>query len=299
MSAYRTPAPLLSRGLLWPASDTLHHTCRRTSRLPPRPSHGPAPPRSHAGPTWPRAGRTWAACPARWLSCAPCSVGAVSSATPPRALSRSRAPRHRWPVPARSQGHAPSSRPAARASSARFPACRPGTRVFGRTRVVRNHEAAMRFSSEAPRLRGSEAPRLRGSEAPRLRGSEAPRLRGSEAPRLRGSEAPRQRAHSNERLNDRVPARVTTTSDRDHRPARGFTGAETGKSVALLLRLGHVAARSTTPCGTSAIVTIRHRAMSSLRARATIRTVLRTPRTPVRVRYHWARALSFWNSRNC
>jgi len=48
------------------------------------------------------------------------------------------------------------------------------------------------------------------------------------------SEAPRQRAHSNERLDDRVLARVTTTSDRHQRPARGVAGAETGKSAALL-----------------------------------------------------------------
>ncbi len=34
-----------------------------------------------------------------------------------------------------------------------------------------------------------------------------------------GGEAPRRRAHSNERFDDHVPARVTTTSDRD-RPAR-------------------------------------------------------------------------------
>jgi hypothetical protein len=34
-----------------------------------------------------------------------------------------------------------------------------------------------------------------------------------------GGEAPRRRAHSNERFDDHVPARVTTTSDRD-RPTR-------------------------------------------------------------------------------
>src|ERR1700733_3307581 len=34
-----------------------------------------------------------------------------------------------------------------------------------------------------------------------------------------GGEAPRQRAHSNERFDDHVPARVTTTSDRN-RPVR-------------------------------------------------------------------------------
>jgi len=37
---------------------------------------------------------------------------------------------------------------------------------------------------------------------------------------------------------------------------------------------GQAAARSTTPCGTSPVVTIRHKAMSSFRPGATIRTVL-------------------------
>ena len=49
------------------------------------------------------------------------------------------------------------------------------------------------------------------------------------------SEAPRRRAHSNERRYDRVLARVTATSDRHQRPTRGVAGAETGKWVACLL----------------------------------------------------------------
>src|SRR4051794_11388658 len=58
------------------------------------------------------------------------------------------------------------------------------------------------------------------------------------------------------------------------------------------------AARKTTPAGTSPVVTIRHRAISSFLARATIR-VLRVPpwASAVRARYHCARALSFWNRR--
>src|ERR1700760_3527832 len=57
--------------------------------------------------------------------------------------------------------------------------------------------------------------------------------------------------------------------------------------------------RSTTPCGTSPVVTMRQRAMSSLRASATIIFVLRAPLAPsVRDRNHCARALSFWNSKN-
>src|SRR4051812_11445455 len=54
------------------------------------------------------------------------------------------------------------------------------------------------------------------------------------------------------------------------------------------------AARKTTPAGTSPVVTIRHSAISSFLARATIR-VLRVPpwASAVRARYHCASALSF------
>src|SRR6267143_2347471 len=52
------------------------------------------------------------------------------------------------------------------------------------------------------------------------------------------------------------------------------------------------AARNTTPAGTSHVVTRRHKAISNLRARATI-IVLRFLPPSVRVRYHWANALSF------
>src|SRR5882672_7551657 len=62
---------------------------------------------------------------------------------------------------------------------------------------------------------------------------------------------------------------------------------------------GHQAAgRSTTPSGTSPIVTRRHSATSNLRASATIIVVLRAPLVAsVRSRYHWASALSFWKMR--
>src|SRR3954463_3323983 len=58
------------------------------------------------------------------------------------------------------------------------------------------------------------------------------------------------------------------------------------------------AARKTTPAGTSPVVTIRHSAMSSFLASATIRVLRVPPRaSAVRARYHWANALSFWCSR--
>ena len=56
----------------------------------------------------------------------------------------------------------------------------------------------------------------------------------------------------------------------------------------------HDAGRNTTPCGTSSLVTRRQRAMSSLRASATI-IVLRVLARPsaVPAANHWARALFF------
>ena len=59
----------------------------------------------------------------------------------------------------------------------------------------------------------------------------------------------------------------------------------------------HYAGRRTTPSGTTPSRTRRHRAISSLRARATI-MVLRVPRVfSARARNHCAKALSFWNMR--
>src|SRR5712664_4114614 len=63
------------------------------------------------------------------------------------------------------------------------------------------------------------------------------------------------------------------------------------RELVFLSPLPH-AARNTTPAGTSPVVTRRHKAISNLRARATI-IVLRFLPPSVRVRYHWANALSF------
>ncbi len=53
-----------------------------------------------------------------------------------------------------------------------------------------------------------------------------------------------------------------------------------------------------TPCGISPVVTRRQSAINSLRASATIIVLRVAPRaSAVRARYHWAKALSFWNIR--
>src|SRR5215213_2239383 len=58
--------------------------------------------------------------------------------------------------------------------------------------------------------------------------------------------------------------------------------------------LSRHAARKTTPAGTSPVVTMRHKAISSFLARATIRVLRVPPRaSAVRARYHCASALSF------
>ena len=65
-----------------------------------------------------------------------------------------------------------------------------------------------------------------------------------------------------------------------------------------LMSLDQIAGRSTTPSGTSPLVTKRHNAISSFRAKATIIVVLRAPLGPsVRDLNHCASALSFWNIR--
>ncbi len=112
-----------------------------------------------------------------------------------------------------------------------------------------------------------------------------------------GGEAPRRRAHSNERFDDHVPARVTTTSDRV-RSARQDTSAGRPESDCLrscsVRLVSQAACRSTTPCGISPLVANRQRAMSNLRARATIIFVFRVPLGPsVRLRNHLTSALSF------
>ena len=103
-----------------------------------------------------------------------------------------------------------------------------------------------------------------------------------------GGVAPRRRAHSNERFNDHVPARVTTTSDRWRQPPHRVPKPELRFLAGLVDSLPQP-----TPCGTSPVVTMRQSTMSNLRARATIIFVLRAPFTPsVRLRNHCARALS-------
>src|SRR4051812_48518085 len=62
----------------------------------------------------------------------------------------------------------------------------------------------------------------------------------------------------------------------------------------VLSALSRHAARTTTPAGTSPVVTIRHSAISSFLASATIRVLRVPPRaSAVRARYHCASALSF------
>src|SRR4051794_12444075 len=89
-----------------------------------------------------------------------------------------------------------------------------------------------------------------------------------------GGEAPGRRAHSHlgmEAMQVRgSPPPRTVVSDYRAR------AAGRRNSVCLLLAdAGQVAGRSMTPCGTSPMVTMRHKAMSSFLARATIMVVLR------------------------
>lgn len=104
-----------------------------------------------------------------------------------------------------------------------------------------------------------------------------------------GGEAPRRRTHSRNRFQNHGVLRVTATSDR-HRTLTMFCSSAS-ESLSFLSLLPH-AARNTTPAGTSPVVARRHKAISNLRARATI-IVLRFLPPSVRVRYHWANALSF------
>src|SRR3981189_1126717 len=98
-----------------------------------------------------------------------------------------------------------------------------------------------------------------------------------------GGEAPRRRTHSRNRFQNHGLLRVTATSDR-HRTLTMFCSSAS-ESLSFLSLLPH-AARNTTPAGTSPVVTRRHKAISNLRARATI-IVLRFLPPSVRVRYHW------------
>src|SRR5271169_5350570 len=102
-----------------------------------------------------------------------------------------------------------------------------------------------------------------------------------------GGEAPRRRTHSRNRFQNHGLLRVTATSDH-HRMATMFCSSA---SESLSFVSPH-AARNTTPAGTSPVVTRRHKAISNLRARATIIVLRFLPVPSVRVRYHWANALA-------
>src|SRR6266571_8776360 len=105
-----------------------------------------------------------------------------------------------------------------------------------------------------------------------------------------GGEAPRRRTHSRNRCQHHGLLRVTATSDRHRMPTKfGLSVREL-----VLTEFSPYAARNTTPAGTSPVVTRRHKAISNFRARATIIVLRFLPALSVRVRYHWAKALSFW-----
>src|SRR5208282_5870190 len=107
-------------------------------------------------------------------------------------------------------------------------------------------------------------------------------------------EAPRRRTHSRNRFQNHGLLRVTATSDRHRTPTMFWSSAS--ESLSFLNLLPH-AARNTTPAGTSPVVTRRHKAISNLRARATIIVLRFLPALSVRVRYHWLNALAFWKSK--
>src|SRR3974390_1309030 len=103
-----------------------------------------------------------------------------------------------------------------------------------------------------------------------------------------GSEAPKRRTHSSNRHESQGACRESATSNRHRYP---IIRAETVRVSSASST--HCAGRQTTPSGTTPCRTNRHRAISSLRAKATIMG-LRAPRAfSVRARYHCAKALSF------
>src|ERR1700741_3929729 len=77
---------------------------------------------------------------------------------------------------------------------------------------------------------------------------------------------------------------------------RRSTFRQAPKACSVSECLSH-AARNITPVGTSPVVTRRHRAISNLRASATIIVLRFLPAFAVRARYHWVNALSFWWSK--
>src|SRR3954463_6020000 len=106
-----------------------------------------------------------------------------------------------------------------------------------------------------------------------------------------GGEAPGRRAHSQERCQHHGWLRATATSDRQRRPTMSYSS---GLPELALSAFSRHAAPKTPPAGTSPVVTMRHSAISSFLARATIRVLRVPPRaSTVRARYHCASALSF------
>ena len=105
----------------------------------------------------------------------------------------------------------------------------------------------------------------------------------SEAPRWRFHSLARRKVHVELR---RPPPRIGIGSGRRSPP-------RTPRDVSLSL-FCHAAGRNIMPSGISPVVAMRHSAMSSFRASATI-IVLRVPRRPsaARARNHWASSLSF------
>ncbi len=111
-----------------------------------------------------------------------------------------------------------------------------------------------------------------------------------------GSEAPKRRTHSSSRHDShespRDPPPRTVIGD----PSQADGPGRNCRVPSVIFV--HCAGRRTTPSGTTPSRTSRHKAIRSLRAKATIMG-LRVPRAfSVRVRNHCTKALSFWNMRN-
>jgi hypothetical protein len=120
-----------------------------------------------------------------------------------------------------------------------------------------------------------------------------------DAPMRIGSEAPRRRTHSAQRHDSHglrgTPPPRTVIGDLSLWSGSSRNCQSVGD---WRIGRGHQAGRIATPSGTTPSRTNRHRAISSLRARATIMVLRVLGAFSVRSRYHCARALSFWNSRN-
>src|SRR5438876_35404 len=105
-----------------------------------------------------------------------------------------------------------------------------------------------------------------------------------------GGEAPRRRAHSKPRLVDHVQSRVAATSVRHLQPVINTRRTAESSGVGKY----YAAGRRAKPAGASPVVTSRHSARRSLRAKATIIVLRKPPRAlAVRLRYHSANGLSF------